>query len=400
MVLRGEDPHIARLMEEYDGYEEAASELFEKFVAFDVNNDCNLDYEEANVFFQEHGLFKGMPAREIDGFMKQFFSSADEDGNGALDFAEFVKAHAALVKYRRENCLPALEKLTKHKLVLACKRAKEKYLSKQQAVTRKSFEEPHQGAAKPRKLGNHFVDRLARQRSTQLLKQAFYDVDYQKTGKVALEDFQEQMSKLGYIKNGGYTKSSFFSSFATTHPMLSEVTFDIVLQIMFPDLSSAQRRLLDERVKLPSKSSSMDPLQEVRHFKEKRLSKSKSLTVDEDTRRSICQIFKGVDDNDDDVLDVDEFIDLMTDIHSEEECEELFHQIDTDGSGTLNVWEFVAWWTTSQKEGKEYLSDFKERLLCFAQSNYHSHDSVLETCLEVQCALTAKAVKKDACGYC
>lgn len=396
---------MVTLVKQYDRYEEAVSAVFEKFVAFDADHSSTLDYEETYAYFNEHGLFKGMPHAEIEKFMLKFFSGMDTDGNGELDFGEFMRAHSTLVRYRRDNCLPPIESLSMEKLVDACKRTKERLMQKQQAELKKAREEESSGKqdpeAKPRRAQKlaTCVEHLARQHSTQLLKKAFVDVDYQKTGRVALEDFHEQMCKLGYIKD---TASSFYASFARDHPMLAEVTFDIVLQIVFPNLSSIQRELLHERIKVPSTDPKdlLTPLQEAKHHRTKRLSRIKSLELSTDTRQSIFQIFKDGDDNEDDELDIDEFIDLMADVHTAEECENLFNAIDIDDSGTLNVWEFVAWWTTSQNYGRAHINDFKERLLDFAQSNYKPQDQVLEACLELQCAMAERNEKKGRVGYC
>ena len=131
MPTRGENPNIAVLMKQYDRYEEAASVMFEKFVVFDCDHSSTLDYDECHAYFQEHGLFSGMPPKEVEKFMNTYFSKMDTDGNGALDFGEFMKAHSKLVQYRRLNCLPPIETLSLEKLVAACRRVTEKLAKKQ-----------------------------------------------------------------------------------------------------------------------------------------------------------------------------------------------------------------------------------------------------------------------------
>mmetsp|Transcript_28753 Transcript_28753/g.62989 ORF Transcript_28753/g.62989 Transcript_28753/m.62989 type:complete len:399 (-) Transcript_28753:287-1483(-) len=398
MQSRGESDRrvVDALLKEYDRYESAASALFEQFVAFDTDLTTTLNYDECYIFLEEHGLFKDIPPAEKDKIMDTYFTSADEDGSGSLDFSEFVKAHSAVVKYRREHCLPAVQSLTSEKLVAACKRAKETQMQKLREVKRREEKSKSLPNGRLRNTEPNFVEHLARQRSTQLLMQAFTELDTQKTGRIALEDFFEQMCKLGYTDKRDHSKS-LFAEFSKKHPTLSELSFDMVLQIMFPDLSAAQRQILSQRARAPSTDTSK--VQAAKQHKVKRLSKVKSLHVDEETRRNICQIFADLDQNEDRLLDVDEFIDLMADVRSEEECEKLFHEIDVDGSGTLDVWEFVAWWTTSQRNGQEYLRSFGDRLLDFTQTNYRAENPVLESCLDVQCNLTAAEARKAAYGY-
>jgi hypothetical protein len=130
------DPAVNELMADYDRYEKMAHLLFEKFVAFDSDHTCTLDYEETLEFFRAHGLLDRLTFHQIEDFMNVHYKGADDNGNGELDFIEFVKVHNALVKYRREHSLPALKCLSSKSLLESCKQAKERSIQRQQ--TRKA----------------------------------------------------------------------------------------------------------------------------------------------------------------------------------------------------------------------------------------------------------------------
>jgi calmodulin len=55
------------------------------------------------------------------------------------------------------------------------------------------------------------------------------------------------------------------------------------------------------------------------------------------------------DGNEDGRIDFDEFCELLTDLDAEVSPDEAllgFHEIDTNGSGSISFDEFVAWWTS------------------------------------------------------
>mmetsp|Transcript_34723 Transcript_34723/g.58334 ORF Transcript_34723/g.58334 Transcript_34723/m.58334 type:complete len:395 (-) Transcript_34723:722-1906(-) len=387
------DPAVNELMADYDQYEKMAHLLFEKFVAFDSDHTCTLDYEESLDFFRAHGLLDRMTFHQIEDFMNVNYKGADDNGNGELDFIEFVKVHNALVNYRRGKSLPALKCLSSKSLLESCKQAKERSIQRQQTRKAKFKNAKEEKAAKCNYKAN-FVEQLVRQRSTQMLKQAFMEADTLHQGRVTLEDFYGKMYDLGYINE--VTNMLTYKQFACKNVMISNLTFDNVLQIVFPSLSGAQRKILASKVKPPAKMQANRMELEL-DGKAKILKKHAKFVCGHEARQEICQIFSQYDENADRRLDLEEFVMMMSYIHTEEECVRIFSEIDLDKDNSLDIYEFVAWWTTSQLESERRVSKFNDMLFTFMQSNCDS--TMVTQCLDTQCDVTESSIKRSSVGY-
>mmetsp|Transcript_33878 Transcript_33878/g.46918 ORF Transcript_33878/g.46918 Transcript_33878/m.46918 type:complete len:374 (+) Transcript_33878:72-1193(+) len=356
-----EESQIDDLVRQYEKYEEDVRTMFTEFLAYDKDHTCTLDKKELGIFFEEHGLFEHMKSKDAKAFLEQHIYEDDNNHDGVIDFQEFVHLHNKLVKFRNEQGLPALKKFSRNKLhEKATSTAKEKEHAHHQVDARKKKE--------AQKVKHDFQQVVSQDKTTQALMQAFHAADTTRCGRVALEDFMKEMIQLGFISE--HTNSHRFEDFVKHHPVMAELTFDMVLQIMFPKLSTSQRKDLAARVKVPLRDPEKGSLEYLSdHEREARSKKSilkeNKVELDDAQRRDMCRLFKNWDTDSDGTISLEEFVKMMSDVHTEEECAALFKEIDLDESSTLEVWEFVAWWTSSSAQGLDHASAFSQHLLGF-----------------------------------
>lgn len=339
------DNQVSDLLLDYEDFEDQMRDMFKAMLAFDADKSGKLSKDELHQFLSAAGFGEGVAESFLEELLEELVTGADENGDGELDFQEFIICYNKLLDYRTQHGLPQLDVEAVVSLHL------ETFYGNEDIKARK--ESKIAEGTKSWKI----VTIMGEQASVNILVEIFKLAEPDSDGKVTGKDLFEQMINVGYVSEGGdlsriktvegLVQLDVMQTCKLVHPKISNVKLVLLID-------NARRYLKKQEENKRSKDAKCQLYLDIK--------KNRKLLTEE-IKLEAMNIFAAYDHDQDKNLSCDEFVEAVEELYDTETACNIFDLVDTDRSGGINTWEFVAFWVMGVKAALDAADCYDQHLL-------------------------------------
>uniref|UniRef100_A0A7S0N545 EF-hand domain-containing protein n=1 Tax=Pyramimonas obovata TaxID=1411642 RepID=A0A7S0N545_9CHLO len=366
---------LADLLDDYEEYEERMRAIFTVFLSFDADQSGALSKAELSLLLKKSKMMEGVKDEIQNKFFQDLYTDSHGKEKEEIDFQEYTKFHNAVIGWRRRESLEPIDvKAFADRLLVSAttKKLQNETGSKRDKTKPRSLGSAEmQGRRRQEKLSN-LATREQNRKAREVgdaglalkLVLLFKKADKLKVGHISPDELFKTMQMEGWlttkqdVRFGQGAQEKFLARYG-----ISDITLTKLVQLMLPEKPIGKiLTLIDEARKYLRRSVSMDR-REQEFFKLRDEIKFMRVDLEDEELVEILSIFSSADLNSDRELSYEEFSNTLASIYSTLDLREIFDAIDIDKSGTVGVWEFVAFWTLGIDHRMELTNDFSKHLM-------------------------------------
>mmetsp|Transcript_3568 Transcript_3568/g.7002 ORF Transcript_3568/g.7002 Transcript_3568/m.7002 type:complete len:273 (+) Transcript_3568:1175-1993(+) len=155
-----------------------------------------------------------------------------------------------------------------------------------------------------------------------------------------------------------------------------------VVRLVHPDMGRARASQLIHNAKRYIKDC--EARQRKRHCQLYHDIKDNRMQVTEETKTEAMRLFSVYDADHDHMLSAEEFVDAVSTLYDEDMARQLFKLVDINENGSINTWEFIAYWTMGFELAADDVEVFHSHLLGIVDGTHTNQE--LKSLLRVHSA--------------